>query len=220
MPDSGAQDPCVFLVDDDADIRASLSRALGLRGYEVKTFSSALAFLEQYDDTASGCLILDYGMPDMNGLQLQEHLTEKGISVPIIFITGHGGIPESVQAMKMGALDFLEKPFKQSTLIERIETAFKTDAQQRRENHHLSEVVARYHGLTSREKEIAFILATNPAHNSSKEVGRALGISPRTVDHHRARILEKMDVRTVAELVEAALKADLFTDAREPGSGR
>ncbi|ABV94301.1 response regulator protein [Dinoroseobacter shibae DFL 12 = DSM 16493] len=210
MSESELQEPCVFLVDDDADIRASLSRALGLRGYTVKTFASAHEFLGTYDGSASGCLILDYGMPTMNGLELQAYLKAAGIDVPIIFITGHGGVPESVQAMKMGAIDFLEKPFKQSILIERIDAAFEADAKRREVNQHQSEIVARYQGLTSREQEIALIIATNPARNSSKDVARTLGISPRTVDHHRARILEKMDVRTVAELVEAALKADLF----------
>jgi len=208
--ESSSEGPVVFLVDDDADIRASLSRALGLRGYAVQSFASARAFLDSYEDHSSGCLILDYGMPEMDGLQLQEHLKVSGVDIPIIFITGHGGIPESVQAMKMGALDFLEKPFKQSALIQRIEAAFAADAARRREGEQVAAVVARYEGLTGREQEIAMILATRPAENSSKAVGRALGISPRTVDHHRARILEKMGVRTVAELVEATWKAGLF----------
>lgn len=206
--------PFVFLVDDDADIRGSLSRALGLRGYQVKSFDSASAFLESYEARISGCLILDYGMPGMNGLQLQKHLRDSGSSLPVIFITGHGGIPESVEAMKMGAVDFLEKPFKQSVLIERIEEALETDAKQREATLQTSGVVARYQALTDREREIASILTSSPGRNSSKEIARQLGISPRTVDHHRARILEKMDVGSVAELVEASLKAGLFNQTR------
>lgn len=204
--------PVVFLVDDDATIRASLSRALGLRGYKVQTFDSAKAFLEEYSDARAGCLLLDYGMPGMDGLQLQKHLRNKGSRLPVIFITGHGGVPESVEAMKMGAVDFLEKPFKQSVLIERIEAALQTDAQRRAATRQASGVLARFQSLTDREREIALMMTTNPGQNSSKEIARQLGISPRTVDHHRARILEKMGVGSVAELVETSLKAGLFDD--------
>ncbi|TCP38868.1 response regulator transcription factor [Rhodovulum marinum] len=212
MAEDALNGPCVFLVDDDADIRTSLSRALGLRGYKVRSFPSAEDFLAAYDGTASGCLILDYGMPDMDGLQLQRHLRDCGITIPVIFITGHGGVPETVEAMKMGALDFLEKPFKQSILVERIDAAIETDEKRRRASLRTHETRARFDALTEREREIAAIMVTNPARNSSKEVARQLGISPRTVDHHRARILEKMEVHSVAELVEAAVKAGLFKD--------
>lgn len=209
MSDPGTDEPVVFLVDDDADIRSSLSRALGLRGYRVEAFASAQEFLDAYDGLASGCLILDYGMPKMNGLQLQKHLVDRGIKLPIVFVTGHGGIPESVAAMKMGAVDFLEKPFKQSVLIERIESAFKADELRRNHNRQIAATLRRFQALTEREQEIALILSTKTGQNSSKEIARDLGISPRTVDHHRARILEKMDVGSVAELVEASIRAGL-----------
>lgn len=208
--------PFVFLVDDDADIRGSLARALGLRGYVVKSFASAQEFLNIYEKNISGCLLLDYGMPHMNGLQLQKHLRDMGSRLPVIFITGHGGVPESVEAMKMGAVDFLEKPFKQSMLIERIEAALDADRQRRALAMQTSGVMARFQSLTDREKEISLLLATRPGQNSSKEIARLLGISPRTVDHHRARILEKMDVGTVAELVETSLRAGIVSD-RETG---
>lgn len=207
-----AEGPFVFLVDDDADIRGSLSRALGLRGYVVRAFASAQEFLDNYNTDISGCLLLDYGMPQMDGLQLQKHLRDMGSPLPVIFITGHGGIPESVEAMKMGAVDFLEKPFKQSVLIERVEAALDTDRRRRALAMKTSGIMTRFQSLTDREKEISLILATYPGQNSSKEIARQLGISPRTVDHHRARILEKMDVGTVAELVEASLKAGLISD--------
>ncbi|WP_435312528.1 response regulator transcription factor [Primorskyibacter sedentarius] len=203
---------CVFLVDDDANIRSSLARALGLRGYEVKAFESAQAFLDAYDGESSGCLILDYGMPEMDGLQLQRHLVDRNIAIPIIFITGHGGVPESVQAMKMGAMDFLEKPFQQAVLIERIDAALAYDQTRRAATQKTDAVKARFDSLTSREAEIARLIVSNPASNSSKDIARMLDISPRTVDHHRARILEKMDVGSVAQLVELALKAEVFTD--------
>lgn len=212
MAQDTSQNPCVFLVDDDSDIRASLSRALKLRQYDVKTFASAAEFLEFYDGSIPGCLLLDYGMPKMNGLQLQKHLRDEGISVPIIFITGHGGIPESVEAMKMGAVDFLEKPFKQSVLIKQIDAAIEADASRRASMQQTSGLMTRYNALTEREKEIARILSTHTDRNTSKDIARELGISPRTVDHHRARVLEKMGVSSVAELVEATLKAGVFTE--------
>ncbi len=206
--------PFVFLVDDDADIRGSLSRALGLRGYVVKSFASAQDFLDSYERNLSGCLLLDYGMPHMDGLELQKHLRDMGSHLPVIFITGHGGVPESVAAMKMGAVDFLEKPFKQSVLIAQIDAALETDKQRRDAAQQTSGIVARFESLTDREQEICLILANRPGQNSSKAIARSLGISARTVDHHRARILEKMNVGTVAELVEASLKAGLEKDRK------
>ncbi len=206
--------PTIYLVDDEEVIRTSLARALSLRGYEVSAFASAAEFLASYDDSAPACLILDYGMPEMNGLELQEHLAERDIDIPIIFITGHGGIPESVQAIKAGAVDFLEKPFKQKHLLERIETALSIDTDARASRQKSLVVKSRYNTLTDREREIAHLMAENPSSVSSKEIARALDISPRTVDHHRARILEKMMVRSVAELVETFVTAGLSTKDR------
>ena len=203
----------VYLVDDEADVRTSLSRALGLRGYQVLASGSASDFLAAHDAALPGCLVLDYGMPQMNGLELQRLLKDRGISIPIIFITGHGGVPESVQAMKMGAMDFLEKPFKQSILVERIDAAFAQDRKRRDAESRFTDLRSRHDTLTDREAEIARLMVTRPGANSSKDIARQLDISPRTVDHHRARILEKMGVGTVAELVESAMKARLFPDS-------
>ena len=204
----------VFLVDDDPDIRSSLSRALSKRGFNVETFPSAVAFLDAYNEQSDGCLLLDYGMADMNGLELQQHLADAGQTIPIIFITGHGGIAESVMAIKAGAVDFLEKPFRQQTLVDCINEAF-SKAQRTQQNvaknkiHHDN-----FARLTTREKEIAQLMVSDSSTVSSKEVGRLLDISPRTVDHHRARILEKMATKSVTELVDICLRARLFT-ARE-----
>jgi two-component system response regulator FixJ len=202
----------VFIVDDDADIRSSLSRALGKRGFEVVTFDSAASFLEAYDPNQSGCIVLDYGMPEMSGLELQEHLLMKGYVIPIIFITGHGGVPESVQAMKAGAIDFLEKPFRQEILIERISAAFESDARMRELSEKVLSARTKLESLTVREKEIVEMIVANPASTSSKGIGRALDISPRTVDHHRARILEKTQSHSIAELVDLAISSKLFTE--------
>lgn len=204
--------PTVFVVDDDEDIRKSLTRALEKRGYTVNSFASANTFLSEYDPEVPGCLLLDHGMPDMTGLELQEDLASRGHAIPIIFITGHGGVPESVQAIKAGAIDFLEKPFKQDVLLERIQTALETDATNRLQNEANLKAMARFESLTDREREIAEWIVANPSNASSKEVARNLDISPRTVDHHRARILEKLQVGSVAELVDLALKTQPFSD--------
>lgn len=194
----------VFLVDDDEAIRASLSRALGKRGYRVEAHPSAASFLAVWQDDRRGCLVLDYGMPGMNGLELQAHLNAIGADLPVIFITGHGGVPESVQAMKGGAIDFLEKPFRQSALIERIDVALDIargrqaalqDGERRR---------ARFDRLTAREMEIVERIVERPSETSSKEIALYLGISPRTVDHHRARILEKLGLKSIVELIAVA----------------
>ena len=202
----------VFIIDDDDDIRSSLSRALNKRGYRVETFCSARHFLDEFNHDKLGCVILDYGLPEINGLELQQYMKQQAMILPIIFITGHGGIPESVQAIKQGAIDFLEKPFRQATLVKCIETAFTAlhETQQLEQCHkQLSQRLLR---LTNREHEIAQFIVLNPSSTSSKEIGRHLGISPRTVDHHRARVLEKMHMSSVTELVEQCVKAGLFLD--------
>lgn len=194
----------VFVVDDDEAIRISLSRALDKRGYRVEAHASAADFLAVYAAGRPGCLVLDYGIPGMNGLELQRHLNAIGSDLPIIFITGHGGVPESVQAMKGGAIDFLEKPFRQSALIERIDVALDIargrqaalqDGERRR---------ARFDRLTAREMEIVERIVERPSETSSKEIALYLGISPRTVDHHRARILEKLGLKSIVELIAVA----------------
>lgn len=203
-------EPSVFIVDDDEDVRISLSRSLRTRGYNTEVFASAQAFLDSDTAERYGCLILDYGMPEMSGLELQQRLLRRKNMIPIIFITGHGGVPEAVEAVKHGAIDFLEKPFRQDILISRIEAAFASVALTLKNDASTNRVRARLESLTDREREIAQFLVSNPAQGSSKDVARHLDISPRTVDHHRARILDKMNVVSVAELVNLAIAANLF----------
>lgn len=191
----------VFIVDDDPDVRSSLQRALRIRGYEAQAFASAAEFLEIYDGNQVACLILDQGMPDMTGLELQHHLKAIGQDIPIIFITGHGGVPESVQAMKGGAVDFLEKPFRQSELIECIQNALSMAQDMHSNNEKNRNLQMRLAKLTPREKEIVNHMISRPSEVSSKEIGRYLNISPRTVDNHRARILEKLELSSVVELM-------------------
>ncbi len=199
------QDPTVFLIDDDAKVRATLSRALSKRGFSVRVFEDAAHFLRAYDPAAPGCLVLDYGLPELNGLELQTLLSDKQINIPIIFISGHGGVRESVQAMKSGAIDFLEKPFRQHILIDCINNAFEVDRQARAADDTRHMTLQKFDRLTTREREIAQFMIANPSNTASKEIGRELNISPRTVDHHRARILEKMGIHSVAELIDLSL---------------
>jgi FixJ family two-component response regulator len=205
MSDDPHSRSTIFLIDDDAKIRTTLSRALGRRGFKVRAFESALHFLNEYDRTQPGCLVLDYGLPEVNGLELQSILADKNIAIPIIFISGHGGVPETVQAMKAGAIDFLEKPFRQHILIGCIETAMAKDRAARAQEDTRNSALQNFAKLTTREKEIATFMITNPSDTASKEIGRQLEISPRTVDHHRARILEKMEIKSVAELITMSL---------------
>ena len=201
-------EPIVFLVDDEEEVRTTLSRALKMRGFTVKAFATAEQFLSTYQENEIGCLVLDYGMPGMNGLQLQSELNERGISVPVIFISGHGGVPESVQAMKGGAVDFIQKPFRQAQLVECIESAFEVDVANRAREADEVQAREKFERLTVREREIADLIIANPSFTTSKHIGRELEISPRTVDHHRARILEKLEINSVAELIDFAARIE------------
>jgi len=195
-------EPIVFLVDDDPSIRKALPRALQMRGYQVEAFETAQSFLENYDIQQPGCLILDLSMPEMDGLELQERLAKHAPDLPIIFITGHGSIPHSVQALRAGALDFLEKPFRQDALIARIEEAFashKVKANLKTDPSAIRERAAR---LTERETDVLRLLATAEEKVSNKAIARELDISHRTVEHHRARGMEKLGATTLPELVE------------------
>lgn len=194
----------VFLVDDDQSIRRSVTRALDKRGLKVESFESSEIFLKLYDPDQRGCLLLDLSMPGMDGLELQRELVNRGADIPIIFVTGHGGVPESVQALKAGAIDFLEKPFLQDVLLERIHEAFTEDERRRAFAETANKIKARFEMLTKREHDVARLLISGSATLSSKQVAKALDISPRTVDHHRARVMEKTQARSVAELVNLA----------------
>ncbi len=193
-----APTPTVFVVDDDAAIRKAVSRLLRSAGIGVAAFASPTEFLAQYDPATPGCLVLDIAMPGFNGLQLQTALGEKGSILPIIFLTGHGDVSKSVQAMKHGAFDFLTKPVKDRDLLTAIRAAIETDAFVRLEKAKISEFLARLDTLTPREREV---LEHIVAGKMNKQIAGDLGITEATVKMHRARVMAKMKVQSVAELV-------------------
>ncbi len=211
-------DPSIFVVDDDDDVRTSIVRTLSMRGYSVQEFGSATEFLKRYNGQA-GCLLLDYDMPEMNGLELQERLFEDGKLLPIVFITGRGGVPESVQAIKRGATDFLEKPVVTKVLLKCVDNALAKGPMDDEAELQRARAYQGYKQLTSRERQIAVRLIDQPSDSTSKMIARSLDISPRTVDHHRSRILDKMAVRSIAELVDLAGKTKVFDEYRKNESG-
>ena len=191
--------PIVFVVDDDPSIRESLSLLLNSAGYKVETFASAKEFLES-DPSSSGpaCLVSDVKMPGLSGLDLQKELKSKNCVIPIIFITGHGDIPMSVQAMKKGAVDFLPKPFDDNDLLDAVKEALLKDSQTRADLDDQKHILQRLDSLTTREHEILTYLITGML---NKQIAYELNISERTVKAHRKQVFDKMGVNSIAELV-------------------
>ncbi len=206
--------PVVFLVDDDPAILKALPRALKRHGLDVQAFESAREFLEVYDKEP-GCLILDLSMPDMTGLELQRELIRLEIEIPIIFITGHGGVSESVQALRAGAIDFLEKPFLPEVLLQRIDEAITQDLKVRTHSLQQDKIRSRFARLTERERDVFRLLVAGREIPSSKEMARTLGISHRTVEHHRSRMLEKTKTKSVSELRALAKEVGVEADGTE-----
>src|SRR6266511_1577943 len=189
--------PTVFVVDDDAAVRKAVSRLLRSAGIAVAVFESPTEFLAQYDPNTPGCLVLDLAMPGFNGLQLQTALGEKGSILPIIFLSGHGDVSKSVQAMKGGAFDFLNKPVNAKNLLPDVQAALESDAVARREQADLSDIHARLDTLTPRDREL---LQHVVAGKLNKQIAADLGITEATVKMHRGRVMAKMKVQSVAEL--------------------
>jgi FixJ family two-component response regulator len=197
--------PTVFVVDDDPSIRESLNLLLNSAGYGVKTFASAKEFLElEPGPPGPACLILDVKMPGLSGLDLQKELKSTNITIPIIFITGHGDIPMSVQAMKKGAVDFLPKPFDDSDLLNAVKEALLRDSQIHADLDQQKHILQRLDALTTREHEVLTYLITGML---NKQVAYELNISERTVKAHRKQVLVKMGVDSIAELVRMTEKA-------------
>jgi FixJ family two-component response regulator len=199
-------EPTVFMVDDDPAVLKSLSRLLHASQFNVVTFGSPQEFLERHDPHTPGCLVLDVAMPGLNGLELQEALTVKGSAIPIIFLTGHGDIPMSVQAMKGGALDFLTKPVHDEDLLKAVEAALEKDRIERQSRAELDDIRKRLATLTPREREVLTHVVSGQL---NKQIANDLGTVEKTIKVHRARVMEKMKVGSVAELVRLTERAGI-----------
>ncbi len=194
----------VFVVDDDQAMRNSLKWLIESVGMQVETFDSAQAFLDAYYPARGGCLLVDVRMPGMSGLELQAYLTRREIGIPVIIITGHGDVSMAVKAMKVGAVDFIEKPFDDEELLNSIRNALQHDQKQRALRAQRNDIAARVAELTPREHEVMTLVTDG---KSNKEIAAELGVSAKTVEVHRARMMDKMRADSLAELVRMALLA-------------
>lgn len=194
--------PVVYIVDDDEAVRGSLHLLLKSVGLEPAALASAREFLEAHDPTQPGCLVLDVRMPGMSGLELQQLLNLEGATIPVIFITGHGDVPMAVEALQAGACDFLQKPFRDADLIERIQRALEKDRANRAALAERNLIRQRFESLTPREREILALVSSGKA---NKAMAGELGVSQRTVEIHRARVMEKMGATSLAQLVRMAM---------------
>ncbi len=194
----GIAEPVVYVVDGESAVRTSLSLLLASVGLTVKAFASAQEFLDHFHPDQPGCLLLEVRMPGMGGLEIQERLVREGAIIPILFISCHTDWSTVVRAMKHGAIDFLEKPFNHQQLVDLVQKAIRLDAHRRTGNRLQSEAMARLATLSEREREIADLLA---AGLRSKEIATRLTLSIKTIETHRAHIMAKINIQSVAELV-------------------
>ena len=204
MTRNSAAQPIVFLVDDDAAIRAALRRGLASSGYLVRAYESADAFLAAHDPATPGCLVADIAMPGMSGLELQTVLSARGCARPIIFVTGKGSIPMSVQAMRAGAVTFLPKPVQLADLTAAVREAFERDRRSREEAAERTDVETRLRALTAREREVLQLIVVGKL---NKQIAAELGAAEKTIKVHRGRVMAKLNVRSVAELVTLTARA-------------
>jgi FixJ family two-component response regulator len=195
------REPIVFVVDDDVSFRRSTERLVRLAGYDVRGFGSAAEFLAAKAAGGPSCLVLDVQMPGLSGLDLQRELAKAGNEIPVIFMTGHGDIPMSVQAMKAGAVEFLTKPFRESELLDAIGQALARDRAARAERAKLATVRARYESLTPREREVMAHVVSGML---NKQIAGRLNTVEKTIKFHRAHIMGKMAAGSLAELVRMA----------------
>jgi FixJ family two-component response regulator len=196
-------DPIVFIVDDDDSVRKALTRLIKSVDLTVETFASADDFLKRDSHNGPACLVLDIRMPGLSGLDLQDELVAARRTLPIIFISAHGNIPLSVRAMKAGAVDFIEKPFEDQTLLDAINQSLKKDRQAKLEQAEVREIQRRADSLTPREREVFALVVSGKL---NKQIAFKLGTSERTIKAHRARVMKKMQAKSLADLIRLAEK--------------
>lgn len=199
----------IHVVDDDASMRTSLARLLGGAGYEVSLYSSAEALLASAGPALSGCILLDLRLPGASGLELQEKLVEQGCTASVVFLTAHGDVPASVRAMKRGALDFLQKPVGADELLAAVSSALERHAEDRRQSEEMAALRARADTLSERQREVWLRVVRGEL---NKQIAFDLGIVERTVKLHRARVMEKLDAGSTAELARIAERLGLLGD--------
>lgn len=199
------EESIVFVIDDDEAVRDALAVHLDLAGLPARTFASASEFLAAADPDQGGCAVIDIRMPEMDGLALQQEMIRRGLTLPVIIITGHGDVPAAVAAFRAGAVDFLQKPFNEDQLIERVREAIERDRRDRRVFTETAEVRRRYGTLSPREQEVMGLIALG---HSNKVIAIRLDIGVRTVETHRAKVLEKMGVRSASELARMKMRLD------------
>jgi two-component system, LuxR family, response regulator FixJ len=207
--------PLVYLVDDDEAVRDSLGLLLKSVGLECELYATALDFLEHYDAARHACLVADIRMPGISGLELQQRLSDQRARIPVIFITGHGDVPMAVNAMKSGASDFIQKPFRDQDLIDRINRALEHDKAGRARRAEADRIRTLLASLTPRETEVMQRVVKGQA---NKVIAMDLGVSQRTVELHRARVMRKLKMRSLAELVHAVDGVDKADAASGIGS--
>lgn len=188
----------VYIIDDDEAVRDSIKELVESVNLDAEVFDSAISFLDSFSGDNAGCLVLDIRMSRMSGLVLQERLNEMGATLPIIFITGHGDVDMAVDALKSGAVDFIQKPYHEQSLLDSINDALELDARNRNKNQQAEVLEQHSAELTTREREVMDLLLQG---NTNKLIGENLGISPRTVEVHRQHILQKYKVKSVTQLM-------------------
>ncbi|MDD4857018.1 MAG: response regulator transcription factor [Candidatus Krumholzibacteria bacterium] len=201
-------EPVVFIVDDDPDVRSLITRLIQSVGLPVEAFASSQEFLSRAKPEEPACIVLDIRLPGLSGLDLQERLVQSGIDVPVIFITGFGSVPQSVRAMKAGAVDFIEKPFENQTLLDAVNRALEKSRLALRRRSEMREIDERTKSLTPREYEVFVRIVSGLA---NKQVADELSLSEKTVKIHRANVMRKMQARTFAELVHMAERLNLVS---------
>ena len=199
------QEGTVFLIDDDLGVRDSLGLLLSLKGFRTQLFATAESFIDAYRVEWPGCVLTDLRMPGMTGLELQSALRERQIDLPVVVLTAHGDVATVRAALKNGAFDFLEKPVEDAMLLEVLQNALRVDRERRASATARSAATGRLERLTAREHEVLALLA---AGRQNRDIAACLGISPRTVEVHKARIMEKLDCHSLAEVIRLSLTVD------------